>query len=140
MKTGHAANTCRHGFATFAAVVLISILAMALLALTLLFQADTRRSMRHGGEAQLRQLLVAGGAAAVRAVSADQSITGTHELPVPDALEDAAVVIEFQPGSPDVLRATVTARIGTRQAVEALTFMRHDTGWVLRDAQLERPY
>jgi hypothetical protein len=129
-----------HGFATFTAVVMISIVGTSLLALTLLFQADHERSMSQGAEVQLRQLLIAGAAAAVDAVGQDPQITGIQTLQTPADLDDAKLAITYQTIKPSVLRATVTTRIGDYKAIQILAFVATDTGWRLADAQLTRPY
>jgi type II secretory pathway component PulK len=126
----------QHGFAVIVAVVMIAILGMALLALTTLFQTDTQRSMRNRAEGQLRQLLIAGGAAAVQRVSNEPQATEPTQLAVPDAIENASVTIAYEPEGESMIRATVTAQIDVHQAVQSMTFTQTGTGWALRDAQL----
>lgn len=125
-----------HGFAIIVAVVMIAILGMTLLALTTLFQTDTHRSMRNRAEGQLRQLLIAGGAAAMQRASAEPQVIDPTQHAVPDAIENASLTIAYEPEGESMIRATVTARIDVHQAVQTITFTQTETGWALRDTQL----
>lgn len=138
MSVCHDIPERRRGFATFTAVVLITFVSMALMSLTMLLQADSRRTTHHWAETQLRQLLIAGGAAAVHAVSADPQVTGTRVIQPPATIENANLTVSYEHDGEAVLRATVTARIDVHEARQTLTFETTYAGWVLRDIQLDR--
>ncbi len=138
MKVSQKTSCRRRGFATFTAVVLISIVAMALLALTLLFQADSRRTRHHWAETQLRQLLIAGAAAAVHTASADPEVTNPQIIQTPAAIEDSGLMVSYERDGGSILRATVTARIEMHDARQTLTFEKTGSGWNLQGTELDR--
>lgn len=127
------------GFATFTAVVLLSLVGTTLLALTLLIQADARRSTRYEAETQLRQLLIAGGATAMQAVeSPDAELTGSLTIQPPTDLEEAQLNVSYERTDQTTLLATITALIGDYESTQVMRFELSETGWVLLDTQLTR--
>lgn len=141
MKTAARKSGHESGFATFTAVVMITMVSLALLSLTALFQTDTKRSMRHGAELQLRQYLIAGAVAAN--AEAEKWPTSDVELIVtlPGDLEaDVVAHITFESAGSDSLKATVTAMFDEYKAIQVLSFKPAGTGWALKDAQIIRPY
>ena len=140
MTMHHQATRHRHGFATFTAVVMISLVGTALLALTLLLQTDARRSMRHGTETQLRQLLIAGGTFAQIDVNQETDLTDTRTLQLPADLEAGQVNVTYLYLFTGTIEATVTARFEEYKAVQILSLVSTDSGWVLKEAQLTRQH
>jgi len=129
----------RSGFATFIAVVMLSLVGSALLALTLLLQDDVRRSTRHGAETQLRQLLIAGGEAAMQAVEPiDADLGGMTTLPVPADLEDAFLSVSYERSDQTSIEATITAGAGDFESTQIMRFELTEKGWGLTDVQITR--
>lgn len=138
--TMHLQTAChRHGFATFTAVVMISLVGTTLLALTLLLQDDVRRSTRHEAEAQLRQLLIAGSAAVIQAVGAiDAELAGTLTIQPPADLEEAELGVSYERPDQTTIEATITARTGDYESAQVMRFELSEMGWDLCGTQITR--
>jgi hypothetical protein len=125
----------RRAFATLTAIALISIVAVGLAAITTLFAADVKRTLRHADDAQLRQLLIAGQLAVTAAPK-----PGKADVPLPPELQSAGATLAYDANpAPDdaVLRVTVTARMASGRAMtQTLHFIRDGDRWVLRSAEL----
>ncbi len=126
----------RRGFATFTAVALISIVGMALLALTLRFGTEVKRTAHHRTDTQTRQLLIAGAAIVMEAVSHGPVTPGTQPVVIPEEAGDAQLTIGFALPSKGTLVATIRARTGPNASRQLLTFSRNATGWTLQDVEL----
>lgn len=128
------------GFATSTAIILLSVVGMALLAMTLLFQDDSQRTSHHRAETQLRQLLIAGARAAVQAVKDQPEVPGDRSIPLPEALNGAELRIACASAGPGSFTATITTRLEDTQASQVLTFTRSSSGWMLQGAELTRQH
>ena len=126
----------RRGMALLMAVLMISVVAGSLAALTLAFAAQAKRTTRHAQDAQLRQLLLVGQIAAQQAVG--KSPKG--EITVPEALRAAGASVGYEtiPGSgADEVQVRVVARLGEgRSMTQTLRFARSGDRWELRAAEL----
>jgi hypothetical protein len=134
ITAGHRVH--RRGMALLMAVLMISIVAGSLAALTLAFAAQAKRTTRHAQEAQLRQLLLAGQVAAQR--GGGQSANGEVSLPAELRSAGASVRYEMIPGSgADQMQVRVMARLGEgRSMTQTLRFARNVDRWELRAAEL----
>jgi hypothetical protein len=128
------------------AILLLLVVSSILVALGWAAVAEARRSKAQQSEAQLRQLLTAGAAAAQATLRAGAAVPrGPHPLPLPAELSDAGATLSFTV-SPTVnarhARATVRATLPGRRAEQTLDFAR-DGGaggsWVLVSATLSAP-
>lgn len=127
------------GFATFVAVVLITLVSSALLSLTMLLRTDVQRTTRHRSETQLRQLLIAGGVAVKHEIAVDPHISGSRTIPVPAGAEASSILVTYDAPDPSTLIATVTARTERSKTGQVMHFTLIDSAWVLDDIQLIRP-
>ena len=128
------------GFATFTAVVMLMLVGIALLSLTVLFQDDSRRTMRHSAELQLRQLLIAGAVAAEAQVDLQPDPAGPRTLPMPDGYEATQVEVTYLRQTSSTIQATVSASLEGYEAEQQLSFNLNEAGWVLVEAQLTRQH
>ena len=135
-RSGRAGRKPR-ALATVTAVVLIGIAAVAFVALTAVVGHDLRRTARARGEAQLRQLLLAGEAAAGQAL--DTSAAGPQVVPLPSALTAERASVSFTPDAPsgDSRTVAVTATFDGLSASQRLTYQRKQDRWVLVKAELQ---
>ena len=130
----------RRAFATVAALGLIAVVGVTLAAVATLLTSDVKRTRRAADDAQLRQLLVAGEAAA-RA-----SLAGTDQprevaLKLPTELESTGITLTIERldgGNPaDGVQFRVTARGGDgRSVAQTLRYTRAAEGWRLDAAEL----
>jgi hypothetical protein len=126
------------------AITLIAFVAGTLTALSFLFAVESRRTRDAVTEAQLQQLLVAGEAAAAFDVERGAERPGAEavemKLAEPLVKEGYSVrIARLGESSADRSVWRITARRGDRRRGQRLTFIRHDHGWQLHDAALERP-
>jgi hypothetical protein len=131
----------RRAFATTTALTLLAIVGVALAALATLLAADARRTRTAAQEAQLRQLLLAGAAAAgdrARGLVADAP-EQTWEIPLPAALEgDAILTVSVVPDDDRTthrLRIIATSRTTNQSQAQVLTY--DAASATLRAAELE---
>ena len=134
ITAGHRVH--RRGMALLMAVLMISIVAGSLAALTLAFAAQARRTTRHAQDAQLRQLLLAGQVAAQQTIG--QSANGEVSLPAELRSAGGSVRYETISGSgADEMQVRVVARVGEgRSMTQTLRFTRNADHWELRAAEL----
>ena len=125
----------RRGFATMIAVVMLTLVSATILGLTMLFAAEARHSRRVHGDAQLRQLLLAG--AVLAEAHFDELGQQPWTAPLPGQLtdRDATLTLQLQP---DVGVVRVEAGLGEHTAEQTLRFVRHEDAWQLVEAHLER--
>ena len=90
---GTAGDKRQLGLASFIAVVMISVVAMGILALTALFQTDMRRTQQHSAETQLRELLIAGAIAADHELRAGPPQADEISVHLPDRINDAEMMM-----------------------------------------------
>lgn len=131
----------RHGFATLTALTLITLVGAALLALTMLFRADVSRSTHHRVETQLRQLLIAGGAATMQAVgSADPEPDGSQTIKPPVDLDNAQLSVTYARVDRDTLQATITARVDEYNSEQVMRFELSESRWHLAETSIVRHF
>jgi hypothetical protein len=118
------------------AVLMISIVAGSLAALTLAFAAQAKRTARQAQDAQLRQLMLAGQVAAQQAVG--QSKNG--EVALPADLRSAGASLRYetiQGDAADEMQFRIVATLGEgRSMSQTLRFARAGERWELRSAEL----
>lgn len=124
-------NNRSRGFTTVMAIALIPLITMAMMVMTwrVKHEAYSLREQRRATE--IRQLLLAGGAAALKLVATPGEIL---ELAVPEALKQrgGGIVVESLPVENGISRS-VEVRV-TLEGVKAqknLTFGRAGAGWLL---------
>ena len=126
----------RRGAALLMAVLMISIVAGSLAALTLAFAAQAKRTTRQAQDAQLRQLLLAGQVAAQQAIG--QSKSG--EVALPPDLRSAGASVRYetvQGDAADEMQFRIVASLGEGRAMtQTLRFARSGDRWELRSAEL----
>jgi hypothetical protein len=123
-------------------ILTLPLVATAMLAVALLATADARRTAGETHDAQLRQLLVAGGTVLLdqsRSWPAAPKAT-TFEVPVPQyaATEGDGIQISTQPDG-DAVIATVAARHAGRQATQRLRLTRSGNAWTIESVALDAP-
>ena len=133
----------RDGFATIVAVGMLAVVAVAALCLAAVSRAELRRTRDTAGNAQLRQMLLAGTTWATARV--DSASAGKHAVTLPDHLAaDAGLHVTFDRTRPPERAATVRAVIEDRWIEQRLVFTRREPGlsWSLArvsDLQHEAP-
>ncbi len=140
MKASDARAYRDRAFATLVAVVMISLVGSALLAMTVLVQVDSRRSQRVNTEVQLRQLLLAGGVAARESIMDNPAGAWSQTLELPADMEEASVKIDFSISDQSRRTVTVTARDGDYRASQTMAFELQNGAWELAAVELNRPY
>jgi hypothetical protein len=129
----------RRAFATVAALGLIAVVGVTLAALATLLAGDVKRTVGGAADAQLRQLLIAGEAAA-RASLAHDGAPGEVTLALPDELQSTGITLTIRRLDgvpPDAVRFEVTARDSDgRSATQTLHYARAGDRWQLLAAQL----
>lgn len=124
----------RRGFASFFAVVMIGMVAMAMLSLGLMVQIDARRTRDAGRQAQVRQLLLAGQAVAAEQIAAGELAEVNVALPA--ALHEHALSLSFERDGEAVI-ATVEATGLDTTGRQTLQYTHEDDDrWALRRATL----
>ena len=129
-------NTRRGGFATVMAVSLIALMAMALTAMMWRIKDDVLTVRADRRAAELRQLLIAGAAAAPRLLGEGGE---TWELPLPSHMTQraGAVMLQRLPTERDFERQVrVEARLDGVTKWQMLRYARGQQGWGLMGADL----
>jgi hypothetical protein len=124
------------GLAIVAAVVLIGLTAVAFVALASLVRHDVRRTAQTRGEAQLRQLLLAGERAAAASLATPGQ--GMQSVPLPAALSAEGASLSFTPGDPadETRTVDVDAAYAGFRASQRLKYQRQNGKWLLVRADL----
>lgn len=92
----------RHrGVASFFAVAALGLVATAILAMTVMLKIDHRRTHSSNVDAQLRQLLLAGAAAAEAQFESENTPSQTGELTLPDGLREYGAAVRWEPTDPE---------------------------------------
>ena len=130
----------RRAFATIAALGLIAVVGVTLAAVATLLAGDVKRTRRAAEDAQLRQLLLAGEAAA-RATLGATNQPGEVALKLPSELESAGITLMIErldnADSAENVQFRVTARGGDgRSIAQTLRYTRAAEGWRLQTAEL----
>ena len=133
----------RRGFAVIMAISMILLVGAALATVGVYFAHEAKRTQAQGVEAQLRQLLTAGGVAAVERAGSATAASGEEkavELPVELASRGASVTVRID-GSGDERTALVTAQVvtqlGARHMEQSLKLHRAGEKWSVVAAELE---
>lgn len=127
--------TSRRGFATATALTLLAFVAVLLAAMGSVIGIEARRTRHAAVETQLRQLLLAGAAAAGEETAA----AGTTSVRLPSHLTDetASLTIVIAMPSPGERTATIDASVAARHARQVVRFARRDAGWDLVSASID---
>ncbi|MEM9916034.1 MAG: hypothetical protein AAF911_13855 [Planctomycetota bacterium] len=122
----------RAGVASFFAVAALGLVATAALAMVTMLRLDHQRTQTADVDAQLRQLLIAGAAAAESDLETRGPITTGKTLDCPAPLADLGAVVRWQPteednrsqpaGGDDIF-ITVIAELGEASAYQRLRFV-----------------
>ena len=123
------------GFAAFVAVAMILIVGMGTLALTVLFQYDIERTQRYARETQQRELTLAGAVIAKQSLNESTPPVNEVVIQLPEALEDAGLLLRYSPTDASQAEVAVTADAGLpSKARHTLSYSRSDSGWELTAA------
>ncbi len=138
MNVLHAPQTTasNRGLAIVAAVVLIGLTGVAFVGLASLVRHDLRRTAHARGEAQLRQLLLAGERAA--AASLDRPGQGIQNVALPAELAAEGATLSITPGDAagETRVLDVDAGHMSLRASQRLTYERREGRWALVGAEL----
>ena len=136
--TSHRIGSTR-GFATLMAIILIGMVAVALTVMTALFTQQARRTRIVRTDAQLRQLLLAGGASVEERSLTWQADVAEQQwsvaLPANPISDGAALSIHLAPTDRGA-EATVEAKLGGRTARQTLSLTRTESKWQVSAARL----
>jgi hypothetical protein len=130
----------RRGFALIMAISLIILAGAALVTMSAGVVAEVKKTRSDAVEAQLRELLIAGSAAARGAVTAagPKAPAAPMAVAVPADLTIEAAALKLTPVQADgKLEITVEARFANRRANQILTYTRQGEVWKLTDARLD---
>ena len=127
--------TIPRGFATATALTLLAFVAVLLTALGSWIGMDARRTREAAAETQLRQLLLAGAAAAGEETAA----AGATIVPLPSNLthDAASLTIDIAMPLEGERTATIDASFAARHARQVVRFARRDGGWSLVSATVD---
>ncbi len=130
-------NRGKPAFATATALTLLAFVGVLLASMATWVTIDARRTREAAAEAQLRQLLLAGAAAA----SDELAQTGAANVPLPSNLADnaARLTIDIAVPSESQRTATVEASVAARHARQVVQFSRRDGRWHLISATFDPP-
>jgi len=128
----------RRGFAVLVAVVMISLIGIAMLSLTSLLGADAKRTGRHTAETQLRQWLIAGAVHAVGSLEAEPGLTGEYALAIPEDMPGTEIVLSYETENPGQLKVRVRVRMDDYRAEQVLHFSPSGDGWAPTAALITR--
>lgn len=104
-------NPPRRGLATVAAIILLGLAGLAMAALAALVHFDAQRTRLHRTDAQLRQMLLIGAAAARSSGPAEQAIA------LPKSLADEGASLTLRRQGP---QATIEATLAGRRLQQTL--------------------
>jgi hypothetical protein len=128
--------------ATITAVLMLVLVSTALGLAANLFAQEARRTAQQRAGAQLRQLLLAGGAIAQNQIANDPSTRNADlsaALPAALASSGAWLTIALRPGDTgDRWLATVSAGVGHQAAEQRLVVGQVVGGWRIVEAQVMR--
>ena len=131
-------SACRRAFASIFALFLVALVAGALLAVTSLTMSDARRSTRAAVDAQLRELLHAGSAAALQRLREEGQLPDApFDLPTPPSLAAEVSVAQEKPSNGATSAAVVRARVGDREKSRGVSFELVNGSWHVRSIKPE---
>jgi Tfp pilus assembly protein PilV len=123
-------RTCRpcppRGMALMAVVMMFVLIGVAVLSMTLLFQTEIRRTRATVNGAQLRQLLLAGAAAATDDLRTVGPTDRDRIIKVP--LAGAALAFHITPNGSDAATLHITATLRDSRAAQTLQLTRAANG------------
>jgi hypothetical protein len=131
----------RPAFAALTAIFALAAVGVAVAILAGLMAMENRRTHEQVTGAQLRQLLLAGTAAAQGQLNQSTAPIAPWNAALPPALADrgASVRITLEPAvEADRRQANITARCADRWAEQTVLLARAPGGWEVRDARLLR--
>ena len=130
-------------FATLVAIIMVALVGSASLSLLILMRDQAAQTAPAADDAQLRQMLAAGGVAGVQMLpppgAATSGAAQTLDLPLPVNLAERGAKVSMRsepgPGGGSVSWFIhVEATLGERKARQALKFARTFEGWVAAEA------
>jgi hypothetical protein len=125
------------GTALTLALVLLSLVAAAVAALTVAFAAEAHRTRVAGITAQQRQLLLAATVVAGEELQAHG--TAARELTMPTPAPDATLTLSIAPGENGAAIVIARCRCRGLTGTETLTYRQSGGSWRLSDARLRMP-
>ena len=132
----------RRGFAIILAIAMMALASAAIVVLTRQLGYEVTRTRLAVTDAQLRQLLVAGGRDAVTRARDWGKEAGASDwqmdLPQPLQAQGATLTLRSRPISPIMAEIEMDAQIEDRKISQTLHFSHAPGGWVLTDAELGR--
>ncbi|MEX0653312.1 MAG: hypothetical protein WD534_10305 [Phycisphaeraceae bacterium] len=130
----------RCGFATFVTVAMLVFVAMAVMTMTRLTAMEAGRTQRVKAEAQRRQLLLAGAAAAQARLADEPGDVGTFTLALPEAEGFAEAVVTVAVMAEDERRCTanITVEHGGQTLAQTIAWARVEGGWTPADVTAQR--
>jgi len=129
----------QRGFAGIMAILLLILVASTLAVLGWAAVVEARRSRATQDEAQLRQLLSAGAAAAGRMLDSSGDVSaGARDVAIPSELAgtNASLKLTFAPAGPDREQVEVRATVLRRQARQTVEFTRATGHWTVAAVSL----
>lgn len=128
----------RNGLVTIVALFILGLVTAALAVVARSAAVEARRTRAAQTSAQLRQLLLAGGAdVAARSGGWGDAPPGPWSTPLPSELAGYTLASLAAPGAaPGTVEVTVTAEGGGRRAAQRMTWARQGDRWHLVDTAL----
>jgi hypothetical protein len=132
-------EVARTGFATSAVIGMLLLVAAAVLAATMLFATEMRRTRDASIHAQQRQLLLAGAAEALRTAPSVGGTKKDFQVNLPSELAaHASLHVSIGPAANATLPATVQTVVDGQPMRQTVTLARAgERGWIIREARLE---
>ncbi|MEX2388335.1 MAG: hypothetical protein WD534_10670 [Phycisphaeraceae bacterium] len=137
-------NGRRAGFATFVTVAMLIFVAMAVMTMTRLTAMEASRTQRVKAEAQRRQLLLAGAAAARARLAGEPGYAGTFTLDLPESggeaerLAGAVVTVAVTAEGEQRRIASVTVEQGGQRLAQTIAWARGEGDWSPTSVAAER--
>ena len=127
------------GFATLMAIILIGMVGVALAVMSALFAHEAKRTRQTRGEAQLRQMLLAGAASVDERLSSWQAEVPEQKWAValPKGLADDGAAVSVQVSQQGLtLKVAIEGQLEGRNGQQTLTVVRADGRWRIAAARL----
>lgn len=132
----------RRGFAIILAIAVLALAGAAIVVITRQLGYEITRTRLAATDAQLRELLIAGGRDAVSRSGNWGAPPDASEwqIDLPRPLKEVGATLKLQsnPVSPTAVEVHVDARMGDRAASQLLHFSKAADRWTLADVQLDR--
>ena len=128
----------RGGFAGILAITLLILVSATLAVVASAFSADARRTRAAAADAQLRQLLTAGGLAASAKLRSRDIQTTRQTIPLPRDLAGNSATLTVATSVADgIATVQVEAELGSARAGQVLRFSQRDGVWSVMLAELQ---